>query len=794
MICLFRAFTAGAANHPNADKGSLSGKVVDELDGLSIPSAIVSIYLANAEQPLFTTPTDENGNFKFDALDFGIYKLKVSYVGYAPLILSDIILNKKESDKDLGTLKLGSDQNNLAEVTITASKPAIEFGADMITYNVDQSILAEGSTATDLLKNVPMVQIDIDGNATIAGKRSTRLFIDGKPSDYMTSNIADLLNVLPSEAVEKIEVMTNPPARYSGDGEGIINIVMKKGFKLGFNGSLGATAGLQENTNVNANAAYKGNKYSVNGSATYRQSVRVTTNNSLRTNFRPDTTFYYDQYNDNQSVGSGGNLRGGLNWDITPTQSLRVSANMNINNSESDAFQDFHYLDEQRIQTRLRNQLNTYDGRSNSFVFNADYSVRIDTSGAKLEIGLSVNGNTSNSDRIYDRSFAPPAKPSPTLQFNQNGIGNDGIHFNLDFDKPLFEKRDRLELGLQYNYRKNDNDLLVQNFDFDDDVYLINPNLTNRFLYNEHIIAGYASYNYRKDGWSVKPGIRTELTDVDFDLSTGNKFDVKPYVSVFPNLSINRFFRKRYNIGATYSVRVNRPRETTLNPQINNNDPLNISYGNPDLNPAYTHQFSLSFGMFGNSWSFTPRLSYSSSNGVIERYRMVSDEGVSETTYDNVGNNKSAALILIGNYRPHKNISTNATFNIIESRYSSKLNEALNRNGLSLRGTLGLSMQLPFRTAFESNLNYANNINAQGRTKGSVESSFGARKNFFKNKLMARVMISDPLGRRNSIIYNTGTNFLVEGNSYTNTNNISFSLSYRFSNMKKVTVPPAPKP
>lgn len=794
LILLCFAFQAKATSHPFADRGSLSGKVVDELDGLPIPSAVVSIYKVNTEQPLFTVPTDENGNFKFDALDFGIYKLKVSYVGYTPLILNDITLNKKEADKDLGTLKLGNDQNNLAEVTITAPKPAIEFGADMITYNVDQSILAEGSTATDILKNVPMVQIDIDGNATIAGKRSTRLFIDGKPSDYMTSNIADLLNVLPSEAIEKIEVMTNPPARYSGDGEGIINIVMKKGFKLGFNGSLSVTAGVQENANVNASAAYKGNKYSVNGSATYRQNMRMTTNNSLRTNFRPDTTFYYDQYNNNESLSSGGNLRGGLNWDITPGQNLRISANVNTNSSESDAGQDFLYLNDKRIKTRERNQMNTYDGNSANFVFNADYSIRIDTTGAKLEVGLSINGNSNSSDRIYDRSFAPPAKPNPSLQFNQNEIGNDGINFNLDFDKPLFQKRDRLELGMHYNYRKNDNDLLVQNFDFSQDIYITNPTLTNRFLYNEHIFSGYASYNYRKNGWSVKPGIRTELTDVDFDLSTGNKFDVKPYVSIFPNVSINRFFKKRYNIGATYSVRVNRPRETTLNPQINDNDPLNISYGNPDLKPAYTQQFSVSFGMFGNSWSFTPRLSYSSSNGVIERYRTVLDDGVSETTYDNVGNNRSTAFILIGNYRPHKTISTNASFNLIQSQYSSQLNEALNRNGLSIRGTLGLSMQLPYRTAFEANINYANNINAQGRTKGSVESSFAARKTFFKNKLMTRIGVSDPFGRRNNTIYNTGTNFLVEGYSYINTNNVSLSLSYRFSNLKKVKIPPAPKP
>jgi len=791
VLCLLHALTAGAAYSSFAEKGSISGKVVDELDGLSIPSAIVSIYAAGAEQPLFTTPTDENGNFKFDALNFGIYKLKVSYVGYAPLILSDIVLNQKEQDKDLGTLKLGSDQNNLAEVIITATKPTVEFGADMITYNVDQSILAEGSTATDLLKNVPMVQIDIDGNATIAGKRSTRVFVDGKPSDFMTSNIADLLNVLPSEAIEKIEVMTNPPARYSADGEGIINIVMKKGFKLGFNGSLSATAGLQENSNATAQAAYKGNKFSVNGSVTYREQLRRTYNESVRTNFRPDTVFYYDQYSNNNSLSNGGNARAGLNWDITPAQNLKVSVNYNTNKNSSDSDLDFYYFNQEREQTRLRKQNNTYDALGNNFVVNAEYSVKVDTSGSRLEMGVSINGNSNTNDRIFDRRFAAPSRPSPTMQFNQNEILNDGINFNLDFDKPVFKKRDRIELGVQYNYRKNDNDLIVQDYDFDDLLYITNPTLTNRFLYNEHILAGYASYNYRKDGWSVKPGIRTEITDVDFDLSTGDKYDLKSYVSVFPNLSVNRFFRKRYNIGATYSVRIDRPRETTLNPQVNNNDPLNISFGNPDLNPAYTQQISISFGMFGELWSFTPRLSYSSSNGVIERYRTVLDNGVSEATYDNVGNNTSTALILIGNYRPHKTISTNVSFNIIQGKYTSKLNTALNRKGMSLRGTMGVSLQLPFKTACEANLNYANNINAQGRTKGSVESSFGARKSFMKNKLLTRISINDPFGRRNNTVYNTGTNFLLEGLSTNNTNNVSLSLSYRFSNMKKVTVPKA---
>lgn len=779
-----------------AEKGIIRGKVIEEVGALPIPFAVVAVFEGAAEQPLSTIQSDENGIFKLVNLKPATYRLKVSYVGFATLWVNEIIITEKDFDKNLGNLKLSNEQSNLNEVVITAPKPLVEFGADVITYNVGSSILAEGSTATDILKNVPMVQVDIDGNATIAGKRSTRVFIDGKPSDYMTSNITDLLNVLPSDAIEKIEVMTNPPSKYSGDGEGILNIVMKKGFKVGFNGNIGITAGLQGNTNTNANASYRGKNYNLNGSAAYRQNVGKGNSESYRTNFFPDTTFYYNQFNNNRSKSDGGNFRLGFDWDITPKQSLRLSTNYNINNSDSRSGNDFYYINEEQIATRLRNQHNLGDGNSHNFVFNADYNLQTDTVGGKLSMGITVNTNANNDLRSYNRTYAFPANLNPSLQQNDNEISNQGLNLNIDYDKPVFNKRDQLEFGMAYNYRKNDNDLLVQNFNYQTEAYVTNKALTNKFFYNENILSGYASYNLRLNGWGFKGGVRAEYTDVNFDLSTGSSYHVNPYLSVFPNVSVNHFFKKRYNFGATYSVRINRPRENTLNPQVNNADTLNISYGNPDLSPAYTHQMDFSFGAFGQKWSFTPRISYSTARGVIERYRIVKPNGVSESTFDNVGTNHSIALMLIGNFRPTSKISTNGNFSVIQSRYSSKLNSSLNRDGLSVRGSLGFSMQLPFKTAFESYVNYANNINAQGRNKGSISSSFGARKTFFKNTLSARISTSDPFGRRNNNSFNQGTNFTSQSYSTNNSSNVSFSLNYRFTKVKvnKVTIPPPPVP
>lgn len=779
----------------SAEKGIIQGKVIEEVGALAIPYAGVALYESTVETALFTTQTDENGYFKFINLKPGSYKIKVSYVGFTNLFVDDILITEKDFDKNLGSLKLSSELGNLSEVVITAPKPVVEFGADVITYNVGSSILAEGSTATDVLKNVPMVQVDIDGNATIAGKRSTRIFIDGKPSEYMTSNIADLLNVLPSDAIEKIEVMTNPPSKYSGDGEGILNIVMKKGFKVGFNGNVGVTAGVQGNTNANANASYKGKNYSFNGGTAYRQNIGKSNSESYRTNFFPDTTFYYNQFNNNRNLGNGGNIRLGFDWDITPRQNLRLSTNYNVGNNDNKAGNNFYYINEELKEVRLRNQQNLGDGNSNNFVFNADYNLKTDTSGGALTMGITLNTNANYSYRTFNRTYAFPANLNPTLQQNSNETGNDGITFNLDYDKPVFKKRDRLEFGLAYNYRKNDNDLLVENFNFSSQQYITDKKLTNKFFYNENILGAYTAYNYRKNGWGVKTGLRAELTNVNFDLSTGSSYNVDPYISLFPNLSLSRFFKKRYNFGATYSVRVNRPRENTLNPQVNNADTLNISYGNPSLTPAYTHQMDFSFGAFGRQWSFTPRISYSRSSGVIESYRIVKKNGVSERTFENVGSNTSLSLMLNGNFRPTNKIVTNASFRIYQSTYNSLLNSSLNRDGIGFSAVFGLSMQLPYKTAFESNVNYANTPNSQGRSKGSIISSFAARKIFFKNKLTARVSTTDPFGRRNNSSLNEGDNFISQSYSTSNTSNVMLSLSYRFSKIKtnKVVIPPPPK-
>lgn len=773
-----------------ADKGVISGKVVEQVGALPIPSAVVAVYSPGAEQPIITAPTDENGVFKIGSLKYGTYRIKVNYIGFITLVIDAIILTDKEPEKRLGTLKLVADQTSLQEVTIAAEKQLIQYAADMMTYNVGQSILAEGSTASDILRNVPMVEVDLDGNASISGKRNTRIFIDGKPSDYMTSNIADLLSVLPSDAIEKIEVMTNPPARYSGDGEGIINIVLKKNFKIGLGGNAGGSVGLTGKTNVNANASYKAKSYSINGGGAYQYNLRKTTSTNYRENFLTDTTFYQNNLNNFQDSGDGGNYRANFDWNITKKQSLRLSTNYNNNSSNSLGGGYNYSLDEAQIEQSLRTTVNTGKIKRATLVVDADYELNIDTVGGRLTLGLTYNDNNNLVNRVIDRTFTP-ANRAQQLQNNIDNISNNGLTFKADFDKPVFKRRDNIEMGLQYTYRNNDKDQRNQYFDFATQQYVINQKQSTQFLYNEDIFSGYASYNFKTKNWGAKAGLRAELTSVRFDLSSGENYDIDPYLNLFPSVSISRNFKK-FNLTSSYSVRVNRPRENTLNPQINNADPLNIRYGNPNLDPELTQQMDIGLNAWGMKWNFNPRLTYSSRKAVIEDLKFVDQTGVSESTFDNVSANQQYGIILSGNYRPHKTISTNANFMFSQTTYQSDINSALNRTGKNLSGSVGLSMQLPFKTAFEGNFNYYNNISAQGRNKGSITTWMGARKVFMKNKLNARVNISDPFGRANNSSFSEGSNFRVQNFNTNNSSNITLSLNYRFARVTKAKVPPPP--
>lgn len=786
FILLFACFSTFA----QSNNGSVSGKLTDPVTGEMIDFAGVAIINQGTEDIVKSNTSNNGGTFKITGLPYGKYALRISFVGYEKQMVDDIEINAEHIDIYLGTIKLKKSGAALNEVTVTEKKNVVDFNADQVTYNVSQSLQSEGATATDILKNVPMVSVDIDGNATIAGKRNTRIFIDGKPSDYMSSNIADLLNILPSDAIEKIEVMTNPPVKYSADGEGIINIVLKKGYKVGLNGTLSLSAGTLGNYNVNSYASYKGKTFSVSSSYAFGESESNTYSTSQSQNFPTNAALYYrNQNGDRSNLNFGHNIRNSLNWDIDTTQNLRFTSNFNINHASGSSASDYYSLDQNYSQTELRDQDNNNANRSFNYSFDLDYTLKR-KNGDQLEAAATFGGNTSGSDRfaqtIYlDANNLPIAtKPALNQTYDVDGA-NKVLQVKVDYDKPLgATKKSTFDFGVSANMRTNNNNQDVEDLNFTTQAYSQNALLSNNFVYHENIYSGYASLSIKTDNkWSFRAGGRSEVTDVDFTVSAvPDPYFIKPYVTFFPNASISKNF-SNYTIGVSYSGRIGRPNIYSLNPQIitNVSNP-NISFGNPNLSPSYTQQVDFSFAIYGKNWAFYPRIGIANTTRIIERITTPIANQAYQTTYDNLGSSSYNTINLYGNYRISKRINLNGGGTLGHMVYqTTNINSKLNRNGYTVQVKGGTQIDIPGKFAFEGNTNYYSNSSAQGRNKGSLTSSFAMRKSFYKNKIRVRLMATNPLGQTSSTTFTQGDTFNKEDYYTINTRNYTLSVSYNFT-------------
>lgn len=774
-----------------AARGQIRGRVTDEETSEGLDFAVIALLPPNNDNVIKSMRSDEGGKFSFDGLAGGVYRIKVSYVGYVAQTIGDISVSESSPVKVV-TVKLKKDVKVLGEVVITDSKPEIEYGADTITYNVGQSIQAEGSMAADVLKDVPMVDVDIDGKVSIAGKRNTRVFINGKPSDYTASSMADLLSVLPSDAIDRVEVITNPDIRYSADGDGIINIVLKKGYKIGLNGTVSANAGTIGSYTGTGYVAYRTDNLVLGSSFGYRNVERSNNSYSLTRNYKDEAiSSYRNRYNKGENTLRGGSIRANLDWDITEDENFNLSVNSGLNYNGGDSFSDDYRLNSQMVQQELRNQSNNTSNSSGNIVADANYSLKLNKKrNEKFEAGLTANLNRSDIDRTLDKLVSKlNQSENPFLQYANSDQNTQGFLANADYSRSI-GKRGTLSAGIQASIKQSDNTQDVNDHDFINNADTVNSVLTNSFTFFENIYSAYAGYNLRTlKRWSFRLGTRAELTDARFEQEKSGDVAMKPYFNIFPSASVSKTFNKKYITGLSYSVRIARPRENALNPIIDNRDSTNIFYGNPGLKPAVTQQTELSFSTFSRKWSFSPRVGFSHTSDIIERVRIpVDDKGNVETTYRNLASSDALSFSLFGSYKPTKKVSADASFTLSNITYHSGSNIATNRGGLSYSGKLGLALKLPERIAFEGNLHYMNNASAQGRTSGSLSSGLGIRKLFMQNKLVLKLLANDPFNQRSNTETIEGLNYTQERYSELATRNFSMVLSYRFTKTGRNTV------
>jgi outer membrane receptor protein involved in Fe transport len=641
----------GGAGNGQQMNGRMYGKVVEAQSGKPVEAA--SIQLIQSRMDTATKKrkdviiagmlTKANGEFSLENIPlFGQSKLKITGIGFKPLEQNvsfelkmqggDMSAMLNAIDKDLGNIKMEMDAQVLGNVTVVSSKPLFQLGIDRKVYNVEKDVIAAGGTAVDVMKNVPSLSVDLDGNVTLRNN-TPQIFVDGRPTTMQ-------LEQIPADAIESVEIITNPSAKYdaSGGTSGILNIVLKKNKKVGYNGSLRSSIDSRAKIGLGGDFSLRQNKINVFGSANYNQRKSISTGYTDRYNILDQPNTYMHQDDNSEMVGNFKFFRAGLDYFIDNRNTLSVSSNIGNGTFHPESISkllvdSLYTVKKTSYLERLTNSEGTFKfrGAQLSFKHNFPKAGREWTADATYNKRTNINETLLRTD-YYDY-------PANTLvgqfgqQQNTSGTGQS-IIIQTDFVNPLTDKS-KIEMGVRGAFNKANS---TSAFYYVDPV-TGEPTLQqqSQIDYNseDHILAAYTTYTNQLKSFGYQLGLRVESSGYDGELvKTHETFSNSFPLSFFPSVFLSQKLKKEQELQLNYTRRINRPNFFQLSPFTDSSDFLNLRKGNPDLEPEFTNSFELSYQkIFKNKDNFLASLYYKHTDNLITSYQQKFNNPVNGKDY-----------------------------------------------------------------------------------------------------------------------------------------------------------------
>ncbi|MEJ7739399.1 MAG: TonB dependent receptor [Chitinophagaceae bacterium] len=624
--------------------GHIYGKVVDESGkGISDVSIILlesrldTLAKKSREILLKGMSTSNNGEFSLEDLPVaGTLKLQISATGYKA---SEQAVSFRPAaggsmpsfQKNLGKVTLITDVSQLQTVTVTANTSGLKMDIDKKVFNVDKNIVSSGGTALDVMKNVPSVNVDIDGNVALRNA-TPQIFVDGRPTTLTLEQIV-------ADAIESVEVITNPSAKYdaSGGGAGILNIVLKKNRKTGYNGNI--RAGIDKRGAVNSGVDFNARQGKINlfGSVNFNQMKGRTTGTTNRLNIADTPQTFINQVNNNRTNGAFTFARAGLDYFVTNRTTLSL-AGFRVHGE----FKPSEFISINSDSLYTGGTLKTYNERiaaGNRSVFDGKgltFGLKhlFPKEGEELSVDANYfSGQNENRSFYTTNYYSGGAGTAVTGTERQRilGSGNDqNIILQTDYVNPL-SATFKLETGLRAAFRSRENN--NNNYLFSDlaNDYVLIPSATSNYKNNDNVYAAYASITSSIKNFGYKIGLRAESSNYSGELTgSGQKFSYTYPVSLFPSIFLSQKLKNSQQLQASITRRVNRPNFFQLMPFVDYTDPLNITKGNPDLVPEFTSSMELSYSKtFKRNNTFLASLYYKKTDNLITRYL---DKGINPIT------------------------------------------------------------------------------------------------------------------------------------------------------------------
>ena len=734
--------------------GAVLGRVADQQTEEPILLANVLVYQAGTEELVGGTTTNERGFFVVKDLEYGQYDVEVSYLGYEDWRREGIEIMGEQRVGRVGRVLLGAGASTLAEVEVTAERAAVEFGLDRKVFNVERDVATSGGTAEDLLRNIPSVTVDLDGNISLRGSANVRILINGKPSALVGMNRQGFLQQLAAGTIESIEVLTNPSAKYDPEGMGgIINIIMKQQNRQGFNVQAAINVGTNDKYNGNVNLNYRVGKFNLTGGYSYNNDYRWFQGERYRTTTTADTFWIQDQRIDGDRSRLSHTFLGGVEYFVGKRSTIGIKGNYSDQERANTADRDNRFLADANnlLFNSLRSEKGTNVGDSWEVAF--DYRQRFRNDGQELTFSAqrSERNGIEAEDFFEGFTTADGTVLATSRQQNPQDEGNDNWLLQLDYTQNLSEET-KLETGGRITLRGVFIDNQVLDFDATAGEFVELTDFSNVFLYQEDVYAAYGILKGTLGKWEWQAGVRAEQTNTTAELREPTIEEYpNDYFSLFPSGYLTYNLSETKGIQVNYSRRINRPRFRALNPFVDFGDPLNPRSGNPFLLPEFINSYELNYLSSSEKGSLTIGAYLRQINDMITRVSNPDPvTGVNLRTYANLNSGRNYGLEFVGTLRPAKGLQIISSANAYRTEiFGTNQETELDVDGYQFSArvqtmyTLGKDWGLQLSGFYRSP-----GVRPQGEMRAMYSVDFGLRKPILKGKANITLRATDLFNTR----------------------------------------------
>lgn len=780
---------AGLRAQTNPQVLTVKGIAIDSAANKPLGYVTVALYDTTSKKSVKAGLTKDDGSFQLTAPVGKPYQLVLASVGYKNKTIN---ISGKDADVNVGKVFLEISSKQLNEVSVTAVRPIMKQEVDRISYDVQADPESKALTALDMMRKVPLLSVDANDNIKLKGSGNYKILINGKESAMVAKDPSDVLKAMPADNIEKIEVITTPPAKYDAEGlSGIINIITKKNADQGYNANISGRYNNVFGPGMYAHASVKQGKLGVSvfGGVNHNTGFNAGFGNT-QTIFGGQTTTQTG-YGSNQFHNYFSSAE--LSYDIDTLHLLTGSVELFHGNSDQTNSQ---FSDTRNYDGSIAQQYEQQSVANTSFQgLDATINYQIGFKRNKdqlltLSYKFSFSPNTQYNNDAFSQRVNDYQSQQPDFFLNNNA-GERSHTIQVDYAQPF--KVITIEAGGKAILRSDFSNFQRSDLDSATNQYGLNPLYTNDFKYQQNVYSLYNSYQLKMDKWTGKAGLRLERTTVGANFVSANSAVNQSYNNLIPSVSIQRSF-KTSSINLGFTQRIQRPGIYQLNPFVDNSNPKFISTGNPNLRPELNNTFELNYSNFSKN-SFTAGLSYAFSNNSIQNVSSLfvdstatnPHDTVTKTTYQNLGSNRTLGLNVNANFDITKQLSLSLNGFVskvwLRGTYNGQFyqNSGITGNAFA---NAGYKFDNGYRIGIDAGF-FSGNVNLQGKTSDFIYNSLVVTKEFLKKKATISLVANCPESKDNNFTSTTTTpqyyQYSYNENPY---RTFAVRISYKFGKLK----------